>query len=122
MTPADPEEGLLPSEATDADELAMDPLERGVEPPERWSGADRYGTTAAEEHEDRPLASRLAEERPDHAVADTAARPFADRPLEQLDDSVDHEYAAAEPATGEARLIAGDEVETDDQRALRNDG
>lgn len=125
-TPDDPEtvaesETLQPSEATDADELATDPLEDGVEPPEGWSGADRYGTTAAEEHEDRALEYRLAEERPEQALADTAARPFADRTLDQLDDSVDHEYATAEPATGEGRLIAGEELDTPEQRALQNE-
>ncbi len=107
----DQPEGLNPSEATDEDELAVDPLEAGVEPPERWSGANRYGTTPAEEHDDRALDSRLAEERPDVAVADTSARPVADTPLNQLDESVDIEYVGDEPAAGQNRVIAGEEVE-----------
>ncbi|MDQ3152183.1 MAG: hypothetical protein M3R63_10845, partial [Actinomycetota bacterium] len=87
------------------------PLEAGVEPPERWSGANRYGTTPAEEHDDRALDSRLAEERPDVVVADTSARPVADTPLNQLDESVDTEYAGDEPAVGQNRVIAGEEVD-----------
>lgn len=35
-------ETLNPSEALDEDELRVDPLEEGVEPPEHWSGADRF--------------------------------------------------------------------------------
>lgn len=118
----DQSEGLHPSEATDEDELAVDPLEVGVEPPERWSGADRYGTTPAEEHEDRALDSRLAEERPDVLVADTSARPVADTPVDQLDESVDHEYADGEPAAGQNRVIAGEEVEASGEPAVRDEG
>ncbi len=115
-------EGLDPSEATDEDELAVDPLEAGVEPPERWSGADRYGTTPSEERDDRVLDSRLAEERPDVAVEDTSARPVADTPVDQLDESVDTEYAGGEPAAGQNRVIAGEEVEASGEPFIRDEG
>jgi hypothetical protein len=58
-------ETLSPSEALDEDELRVDPLEEGVEPPEHWSGADRFGTTPAEIREGESHAMRLAEEEPD---------------------------------------------------------
>jgi len=62
-SPPDPD--MTTSEQLDEDELGTDPLERGVEPPERWSGADRFGTTAREEREGESLDERLAEEAPD---------------------------------------------------------
>lgn len=58
-------ETLDPSEALDEDELRVDPLEEGVEPPEHWSGADRFGTTPTEIREGESHAMRLAEEVPD---------------------------------------------------------
>lgn len=53
------------AEDLDEDRLQEDPLEGGVEPPEQWSGVDRWGTTPAEQHEGEPLDERLAEEEPD---------------------------------------------------------
>lgn len=45
-----------------------DPLDRGVAPPERWSSAIRYGTTADEQDEGESLDQLLAEEEPDPAL------------------------------------------------------
>ena len=56
---------LSPSEALDEDDLRVDPLEEGVEPPEHWSAANRYGTTPSEIREGEPIRQRLAEEEPD---------------------------------------------------------
>ena len=42
-----------------------DPLDRGVAPPERWSAAMRFGTTAEEQEDGESLDQRLAEEEPD---------------------------------------------------------
>jgi len=42
-----------------------DPLDRGVAPPERWSAAIRYGTTAEEQDRGESLDQLLAEEEPD---------------------------------------------------------
>lgn len=40
-----------------------------MDPPERWTGVDKYGMTPYEEAHPRPLADRLAEEQPDVPVA-----------------------------------------------------
>jgi hypothetical protein len=42
-----------------------DPLDRGVAPPQRWSAAIRYGTTAREQGAGESLDQLLAEEEPD---------------------------------------------------------
>lgn len=56
---------LNSAEDLDEDRLRVDPLEQGIEPPERWSGANRFGTTPREESEGQSLDQRLAEEEPD---------------------------------------------------------
>lgn len=104
------DQGLEPSESLDEDELGAAPVEAGTEPPEHWVAADRHGTTAGEESADRPLDDRLAEERPDVPSAEVPARPVAATPLEELDDSIDDELVPGEPADGQGRLIAGEDV------------
>ncbi|WP_228814193.1 hypothetical protein [Nocardia flavorosea] len=52
-------------EQLDEDELAADPLEEGMDPPDDWSAADRYATTPREQREGESLDERLAEEQPD---------------------------------------------------------
>jgi hypothetical protein len=44
-----------------------DPLDRGVIPPERWTSAIRFGTTAGEQESGESLDQLLAEEEPDVA-------------------------------------------------------
>ncbi|GAB3467967.1 hypothetical protein [Actinophytocola sediminis] len=56
---------LNTAEGTDEDELGVDPLEKGIEPPEHWSGADRFGTTPSEQEQGEGLDRKLAAERPD---------------------------------------------------------
>ncbi|OLF17199.1 hypothetical protein [Actinophytocola xanthii] len=56
---------LNSAEDLDEDRLRVDPLEAGMDPPERWSGADKYGMTPYEQAHARPLEDRLAEEEPD---------------------------------------------------------
>jgi hypothetical protein len=56
---------LSSSEGLDEDELRVDPLEKGVEPPEHWTAADKYGTTAQEQLEGEPHEQRFAAEEPD---------------------------------------------------------
>ncbi|GAA4813628.1 hypothetical protein [Tomitella cavernea] len=53
------------AEDVDEDRLGVDPLEKGVEPPEDWSAADREGVTAREQAEGETLEHRLWSERPD---------------------------------------------------------
>jgi hypothetical protein len=67
------------AEDLDEDRLGLDPLERGIEPPERWSGADRFGTTPREEHEGPSLDQRLAEEEPDSSPIEDPAEYQPDR-------------------------------------------
>jgi hypothetical protein len=88
------------SEDLDEDRLGVDPLEKGIEPPERWSGADRFGTTAREEREGPALDQRLAAEEPeDSSLDDPAAdetdyrpnrEPAADETEYQPDESVEY--------------------------------
>ena len=59
---------LNSAEDLDEDRLRADPLESGMDPPERWSAASRHGMTATEQVEGRPLDDRLAEEQPDVPV------------------------------------------------------
>ncbi|SFT77959.1 hypothetical protein SAMN04487904_10843 [Actinopolyspora lacussalsi subsp. righensis] len=49
----------------DEDELAADPLEEGLEPPDDWSPVSRQRPTPSEQAEGTGLESRLAEQRPD---------------------------------------------------------
>jgi hypothetical protein len=53
------------AEDLDEDRLQLDPLEAGMDPPEHWSEADRFGTTAAEQRQGQDLEHRLREEEPD---------------------------------------------------------
>ncbi|MEU4311076.1 hypothetical protein [Nocardia sp. NPDC024068] len=56
---------LSSAEDLDEDPLHEDPLEKGMDPPEHWSGVDKYGMTTREQAEPRALRERLAEEEPD---------------------------------------------------------
>jgi hypothetical protein len=56
---------LSSAEDLDEDQLGADPLEEGMDPPEGWSGADRYGTTPFEQAQGEDLDRKLAAERPD---------------------------------------------------------
>ena len=58
-------EPLSGADRLDEDELGVDPLEGGMDPPERWSEADRVGMTEAEQREGASLDERLSEEDPD---------------------------------------------------------
>ena len=92
-------QGLDPSEALDEDELRVDPLEAGVEPPEHWSAADRFGTTPREAREGEPMDQRLAEEVPDTEPEPVPERPLAATPADQLDETVEDAPADFEQVT-----------------------
>ncbi len=86
-----PEEGgpgytLNQSESTDSDEIHNDDGDIVVDPPEDWSGVDKFGITEREEREGEPLDDRLAAEEPD--VTDISVEPIADDSIgdEPLDD------------------------------------
>ncbi len=76
---------LSAAEGLDEDELAVDPLEKGMDPPERWSEVDKYGMTPYEESHPRPLDERLAEEEPD--VTDRSPGP-AERESGSMADTI----------------------------------
>jgi len=98
---SDTDETLPASEALDEDELSVDPLEAGIDPPERWSAVDRHGTTAGEVRDGEPLARRLAEEEPDLAPEPGPDRPLAVTPADELDESVEDAPADVEPVAPE---------------------
>lgn len=92
---------LEPSESVDSDELGERTGDTIAEPPERWLGADRVGTTAGEEREGESLDERLAEERPDVQPVEQPARPSANTAPENLDQTVDDVMIPGEPVDGE---------------------
>ncbi|MFF5991583.1 hypothetical protein [Prauserella flavalba] len=90
---------LNSAEDLDEDRLKVDPLEEGVEPPERWSEANRSGTTPFEQQQGESLDERLSEERPDVGENEPPVpeRPVAATPATELDDSIDHVAEDVEP-------------------------
>jgi hypothetical protein len=104
-----------------------DPLERGLVPPQHWSSAIRYGTTAEEEEQGESLDQLLAEEEPDAAAldeddldpADIAADPDA------ADEDVDGLLLDDGPDPRAGRLVAEDEesdYDTDADLVARDAG
>jgi hypothetical protein len=71
-----PGDTLNPSESTDSDEVRNDDGDIVVDPPDDWSGVDRFGMTAREEQEGESLDDRLAAEEPD-----VLADPSSDQEL-----------------------------------------
>ncbi|WP_436771493.1 DUF5709 domain-containing protein [Yinghuangia sp. YIM S09857] len=83
------------SESLVTDDLSADPLDVGVEPPDRWSAAERFGTTADEAERGESLDQLLDEEEPELEPED-------------IDDDVDDRWAdGPEPRSG--RLVDDDE-------------
>jgi hypothetical protein len=91
------DEGVLDASDTLDDDAVDDPLDAGIEPADRWSGANRFGTTAAEERAGESLDQLLAEEEPD-------IDPYADAGDDE-DELVRRGYER-EPRAG--RLVAED--------------
>lgn len=56
---------LDPGDSLDGDDLLADPLDAGIDPPERWSAGEGFGTTLAEERLGESLDQHLAEEQPE---------------------------------------------------------
>jgi hypothetical protein len=92
------DEGILDASDTLDDDLVADPLDTGVAAPDRWAGADRFGTTPAEARAGESLDQLLAEEEPD-------VDPYADSNDDE-DELIRRGYEE-EPRAG--RLVAGDE-------------
>ena len=98
-------------EQYDEDNLRLDPLEEGMDPPEHWAQADKFGNTEREVREGQRLDDRLAEEQPDLAP-DDVDRPLGAGQDGELDSSVDTENYDVEPvAPDEARHPTPSEAE-----------
>lgn len=94
---------LRPAEGTDSDDLLNDDGDEVVDPPEHWSGADKFGMSAEEQRQGESLDERLAEEVPDIGESDVDPRDAvdvadADVPLPGTD------AAAAEPGVHEGQI------------------
>jgi hypothetical protein len=59
------DDGVLDASDTLDDDRVPDPLDTGVAAADRWAGANRFGTTPAEERAGESLEQLLAEEEPD---------------------------------------------------------
>lgn len=104
---------LSSAEDLDQDELQVDPLEEGIEPPEHWSGADQYGTAPAEQQEGESLEQRVAEERPDFGTSEPSPRAqrTEEAPLRDLDENIDNAPNQSESLVAEEPPEAADAPE-----------
>ena len=98
-TGAEEDTGLLDSSDTLEDDPAGDPLDVGYVPADRWSGANRFGTTPAEEAQGESLDERLSEEEPDFGANDDDA--------DTDEDELTRRGYDEDPRSG--RLVAEDE-------------
>jgi hypothetical protein len=92
------DEGVLDASDTLDDDRVADPLDVGYAPADRWSGADRFGTTAAEERAGESLDQLLSAEEPD-------VDPYAEDG--QDEDEIIRRGYEEDPRAG--RLVAPDE-------------
>lgn len=92
---------LSSSEDLDEDRMQVDPLEEGIEPPERWSEAGHFGTTRAEQQEGTSVEERVAEERPDFGADEPGSTEptVAATPATELDETIDDLTGEAQPIT-----------------------
>src|SRR5712692_10745069 len=90
------DDGVLdPSDTLEGDP-GDDPLDPGIEPPDRWSAGERFGTTLSEERTGESLDQLLAEEEPE-------PDPYAEADLDPDGPLPDDDQ---EPRAG--RLVAED--------------
>jgi hypothetical protein len=81
---------LNSAEDLDEDRLGVDPLEKGMDPPERWSAADQYGTTPFEQSQGQDLEHRIREEEPEsQEFPGTPAEKPADSPASRRGQAAD---------------------------------
>ena len=76
----DPEnDGVLePADDLTTDDLEDDPLDTGIEPPDRYGASNWYGITEAEARQGESLDQHLAEEEPDVDAEDEDGEESAD--------------------------------------------
>jgi hypothetical protein len=92
------DDGVLDASDTLDDDRVADPLDTGVAASDRWAGANRFGTTPAEERAGESLEQLLAEEEPD-------IDPYA----EAADDEDDLTRRGYEQEPRAGRLVASDD-------------
>ena len=100
------DDGVLDTSDTLDDDRVDDPLDTGVAAADRWSGADRFGTTPAEERAGESLDQLLAEEEPD-----------IDPHAEEADDEDELSRRGYETEERSGRLVAEDEGFGEDEEA-----
>jgi hypothetical protein len=106
---------LNSAEDLDEDRLRVDPLEEGVEPPERYAFSDRYGTTPNEVRDGEPLEDRLRQERADVQPEDP------DSPL-AADGIADEGRGQAEALVVDDTIAEGESSVEEDQNADKPGG
>ncbi|TDH49422.1 hypothetical protein E2F47_20815 [Mycobacterium eburneum] len=74
------------AEDVDEERIGLDPLEEGMDPPERWTGSDRFGVSADEQRDGESLEQRLEQEEADVWV-DEAQQPEPDLSRQQADEA-----------------------------------
>ena len=94
-----------------------DPLDRGVAPPERWSAAMKFGSTADEQESGESLDQLLAEEEPDAALDLDDDLPEDDEDTDEADEYLDGLLLDDGPDPRAGRLVAEDEGAHPDEEA-----
>jgi hypothetical protein len=94
-----------------------DPLDRGVAPPERWSAAMKFGSTADEQEAGESLDQLLAEEEPDTADDLDDDLPEDDEDTDEADEYLDGLLLDDGPDPRAGRLVAEDEGAHPDEEA-----
>jgi Family of unknown function (DUF5709) len=97
------DDGVLDASDT-LDDDAVDPLDTGVAAADRWSAANRFGTTIAEQRRGESLEQLLAEEEPD-------VDPYAENDDPDEDELIRRGY---EVEARSGRLVAEDEGSGED--------
>ncbi len=100
------DDGVLEASDSLDDDRVADPLDTGIAAADRWAGANRFGTTHAEERAGESLEQLLAEEEPD-------INPDADA----TDDEDELSRRGYERDARAGRLVAEDEGFGDDEEA-----
>jgi hypothetical protein len=109
-------------EQFDEDNLRLDPLEEGMDPPEHWAQADKFGNTEREVREGEDLDHRLAQEEPDPTDRLPATTGRLDDSIDDGSDAevlVQDEPRAAEPGWATRHGTTADEGGGSVARELR---
>jgi hypothetical protein len=100
------DDGVLDASDTLDDDRVADPLDTGIAAADHWAGANRFGTTPAEQRAGESLDQLLSEEEPD-------IDPYAEL-ADDEDELIRRGYDREERA---GRLVADDEGFGEDEQA-----